>query len=277
MMEDSRLSMVLLLCLTVWGWGAEKAPERAEPRASDAAALQSELRRLVGQLRELRQDYYTRKQAQEERIDEAAEQIKSLERAKTALAPQKAQLESRVKTLLYDLAQLESERESDDALRSAVAEALRQFVHQQRAAIEGGLPHRVEERLQLLHRLDRDLEKGHAKASTLVELAWLFGEGELRDAASGATYSAEVALPDGRRKPARFCHLGHVLVGFLTEDGHECGYAAPTPDGFVWSLESQDSRANVIRSAVRVLDRREPPRLLLLPLTIQSKEERAGD
>jgi hypothetical protein len=269
--------MIVLACASSCALGAEKADGGTTPHAPDAAALQDELQQLVRRLRKMRQDYYARKQAQEDRIDEAAEQIASSERRKAALAPEKAEREGRVENLTAKAATLRSQRESHDALCSDLADALRRFVRDRQAAVQKGMPHRVEERLQLLHRLDRDLDSGLPSASTPVELAWLFAEGELRDAASGAAYTAEAALPDGRRKPARFCHLGHVLLGFLTEDGQECGYAAPTPDGFTWLLGSGDSRASVIRDAVRVLDRREPPRLLLLPFIIQPEEEQTSE
>jgi hypothetical protein len=269
--------VVLLLCASPCALGAEKGHEDAKPKAPDAAVLQDALQQLVRNLREIRQDYYARKQAHEERIDQTAGQIGSLERERAALEREKAELGNRVQELTSEAARLRSQREVHDALRSDVADTLRKFVLQQRAAIKKGQPHRVDERLQLLHRLERDLNSDQPNVSTPVELAWLFAEGELRDAASGAAYTAEVALPDGRRKPARFCHLGHVLVGFVTEDGQDCGYAVPTPDGFTWLLESGDSGASVVRNAVRMLDRREPPRLLLLPLTIQPGEERTGD
>jgi len=268
--------MLIVVCLA----GGVRAGEAggAPPAAADASALQKELEAALVGLRELREGYYARKQASEERLAALGEQIESLTDERDALTEEQERLAADAKELKGNAERLGEAVEWYRTLRAGVRGAVEGFAKEQSDALAGGLPHRVPERRVLLSRLERDLASATVAVSTWVELAWLFAESELREAAEGAAYTSAVTLSYGRRKPARFFHLGQVLVGFVTEDGEEAGYAelaGGVDGGFRWKTDASDALASELREAVRILDRREPPRLLLLPLFVRPQGEGA--
>lgn len=267
-----------LLALAVSVPAAEPSPGRDGEEVKSPAQIQEELTQVLGALRRLRQGYYERKRAADERIASLAEQIAQLDERRARLTQEKEMLAEEVSTSAAETKRLREAGEKYDALCGEVRGVLRKFVQVQRKTVETGLPYRQEDRLVLLRRLTTELERDEMPLSGLVELAWLFAQGELREGAEGSSYSDKMSLPGGREKPARFCRLGHLFLGFVTEDGKEAGYAAPGKEGgFVWVTASPDEYGGQIRESVLILDRREPPRLLVLPLSVVPRKDVAGD
>jgi len=272
-MKVGSISKVLLLLLgasAAWCEPAEKLP------AETPGAIQEELEQTLRQIRELRQGYYAHRQALEDRIRARAEQAQSLHEKRDALKAEVGKLKARIQEVDSAALGFRGKGEGHERLCKKTRELLKPFIKEQREAIERGLPYRVEKRVGPLLQLRAELGGGKTAVSGIVESAWLFTEGELREAAVGSAYTDQIHLPGDREKPARFCHLGYVFLGFVTEDGEQRGYATrrnDAGDGPVWVLNGQDHSLLEVRDAVWVLDRRAPPRLLLLPITVQFRGE----
>ena len=65
-----------------------------------------------------------------------------------------------------------------------------------------------------------------------------------------------------RLKPARIFRVGHLLQGYVTEDGLESGYEAAG----AWKAAGSPARDQAARDAIEILDRRRAPALLKLPV-----------
>jgi hypothetical protein len=246
---------------------------QTETAAADPARLQEELENVLRQIRELREGYYAHKQAQEERIQALSEQTGALRAEQEALKTEEASLRRSVQELASESVDTGGKRERYGLLLKETPGLLKPFVERQRAAVQSGLPYRLDERLAPLRRLEAELAAQKPRLSALIETVWLFVEGELREAAEGSAYTGEIDLPGGRKKPARFCHVGNVFLGFMTEDGQERGFAVlPREPGGAcrWELGGSDRTMLEIRDSVWILDRKAPPRLLLLPVTIRT-------
>ena len=96
---------------------------------------------------------------------------------------------------------------------------------------------------------------------------WAFLQEELRIARSGEAYTSQVPLDGGRIKPARLFRVGHLVQGFVTEDGLESGLE--TPAGWERAVDPETDR--VVRAAIDILDRRRAPALLRVPIRPRSE------
>ena len=100
------------------------------------------------------------------------------------------------------------------------------------------------------------------KLSDQLGRFWSFLQEELRVARSGETYSAEVPIGGGKAKPARIFRVGHLALGYVTEDGEQSGLW----DGAQWVAARSPEEEHALRDAVETLDRRRAPTLLPIPL-----------
>jgi len=263
-----KVFLLLLGASVAWG---EPGAVTQKPQAGTPGAIQEELEQTLRQIRELRQGYYAHRQNLEDRIRALSERAQSLREERDGLKADIDRLKTRILEVGSETLGLQSKGEGHGTLRKKTRECLRPFIEGQRGAMEHGPPYRVEKRFEPLRQLGEKLGR-ETTVSGIVESAWLFTEGELREAAVGSAYTDQIHLPGDREKPARFCHLGHVFLGFVTEDGEQRGYATrrkDAGDGPVWVLNGQDHSLLEIRDAVWILDRRAPPRLLLLPIRVQ--------
>ena len=225
--------------------GAQGAPPR------DPA---DELQDVLRTLREERAAYYARQRARAASIEEARQPLRRLD---AELAELRARQDDAGKHLLEtrsDLERLSAELETLRAASAPLPSALDAFQNDALRFVQEGPDYRRADRLARLG-------SGGPTADRLGR-AWSFLQEELRLARSGETYSAEIPLGDGVRKPARVFRFGHLLQGYVTEDGLHAGLE--TPPG--WSPAPPDVEP-ALRAAVEMLDRRRAPGLLLLPVS----------
>jgi hypothetical protein len=157
--------------------------------------------------------------------------------------------------LRSDLGKLRSE-EAADVRRAALVPEVEKSMEEGREWIAKGIPYRVDDRSQRL---------GSPQDGSLSEkLAryWSFLQEEARIARSGEALSAEIPLAGGRAKPARIFRVGHLVMGYVTEDGQEAGLW----NGTQWVPAANADEEKAIRQAVEILDRRRTPELLSLPV-----------
>lgn len=242
--------MALALALLAAGAGGQ------EPLSGgDEAKLQDELRDVVRSLRETRTAYYGRQRARSEAIEAARAPLKRLETELSDLRDREREADRDLAEVRAELDKLK-EKEASDAQRSAIASELEKLVTEAKDFVVRGIPYRVE---------DRTLRLGSSGGESLsgqFDRYWSFLQEELRIARSGEAFSAEVPLDAARTKPARLIRVGHLVLGYVSEDGQDAGLW----NGSRWAPPAGPEDEKAIREAVEILDRRRAPELLSLPV-----------
>ena len=262
---------ILMMALAVSALWGEPDDGRKVDASRDPLAAQQQLEEVLQRLRRQREEYYEAKRLQEKRIEELAAETQALAARVVKLEAESAGGRGELDCLKAHTDGLRSQVEQYEELRTETNKLLQGYIGRWRRNIEEGIPVNHQNRLAILDRLDAELATGEAKLSILMELAGTFAESELRGASMGSSLTADVSLPDGRKKPARFFHLGRLVVGFVTEDGQDAGYARPSAtqgQPCEWVVEGSGRPLTEIRDAVQILDRRAPPRLLQLPVIV---------
>lgn len=221
----------------------------------DEAKLAEELEGLVHQLREERAAYYQRHRARGERLESARAPVRRLEQELADLRTRDAEADRTLAEARSDLEKLRRD-EGADLLRSQLAPDVDQSLREGRDFVSKGIPYRREDRSERL---------GTPEQGTLQEKVaryWSFLQEEARVARSGEVLSTEVPVGAGRVKPARVFRVGHLVMGYVTEDGLEAGLW----NGKEWAPAASADQEKAIRQAVEILDRRRTPELLNLPV-----------
>ena len=269
-----RLAVVLAVAALLGAGGEPPREPAAAPETPAAAAekpvaateeraLSDELASVLTRLREERAASYRRQNARGAEIKAAREPLRRLE---SELAELKAREEETDKELAGVAAQSAALREAQAAFAASeagLAAALDHAVAAAKALIAQGFDYRREERLA---RLGAQLPP-EADLAERVTRYWAFLQEELRIARSGEAYTSQVPLDGGRIKPARLFRVGHLVQGFVTEDGLESGLE--TPAGWERAVDPETDR--VVRAAIDILDRRRAPALLRVPIRPRSE------
>ncbi len=221
----------------------------------DEAKLAEELDGLVHKLREERVAYSQRHRARVERLESARAPVRRLELELADLRTREAEADRNLAEARSEIEKLRREG-AGDGLRSQLVPDVEQSIREGREFIEKGIPYRLEDRSQRL---------GTADNGTLqdkVARYWSFLQEEARIARSGEVLSMDVPLEGGRAKPARVFRVGHLVMGYVTEDGLEAGLW----NGKTWAPAASPDQEKAVRQAVEILDRRRTPELLSLPV-----------
>lgn len=237
--------MIRLLLSSLLLAAAQDAPPRAPA---------DELQDVLRTLREEREAYYARQRARTSSLEEARQPLRRLDAELAELRARQQETEKNLLEASADLERLDAELASLRDASGPLPAALDAFQADALRFVQEGPDYRRADRLARLG-------SGGPPAERLGR-AWTFLQEELRLARSGETYSAEIPLGDGVRKPARVFRVGHLLQGYVTEDGLHAGLE--TPSG--WA-PADPGVAPAVRAAVEMLDRRRAPGLLLLPVS----------
>jgi hypothetical protein len=253
------LELLTLAALLGVGAAPSGAPPAASPSGGEARSPDpdDELQSLLRTLREERAAYYGRQRARAAAIESARQAIARLETEVAELAASYDKVVRDLAEVDAEIAELRGRRETNDAFDARFRSALDDAVAGASQFVRDGIDYRREDRLE---RLGAGAPEGAPPTERLGRF-WSFVQEELRLARSGETYGAEIPLEGGRRKHARIVRVGHLLQGFVTEDGIEAGLE--TRAG--WRTDEAAVAENV-RKAVEMLDRRRAPALLVLPL-----------
>ena len=235
--------MIRLLLLAV----LLPAPPQDDPKAV------AELHDVLRTIREERTAAYARRRARAVEIENARAPVARLEGEIADLKLREEETDKHLAEVGAELARLRTETEAVAAQAAVYPAALKAAVDEAAAFVRSGPEYRRADRLQRLRPESPDLG-----------LYWTFLQEELRIARSGEAYSAEVTLDGGRRKPARLFRVGHLLQGYVTEDGLDAGLEGPRG----WTPAASPAQDKAIREAVEMLDRRRPPGLLRFPLGV---------
>ena len=247
----SRFAVMGLLLTLLLG----AVPEQQEPADSADAKLQDELRATLKTLREERAAYYQRRRSRTEALDAARAPVKRLEVELSELRTRQQEADKALGEVHAELDKLRKD-EAADVFSAGLSPALEKSLREAKDFVDHGIPYRSADRGL---RLGKPADGGPADQ---LSRYWSFLQEEFRVARSGEAYTAEVPLDGGRAKPARIFRVGHLILGFVTEDGLHAGLW----NGTQWVAPSSPEEEQRIREAVETLDRRRSPSLLSLPV-----------
>jgi len=265
-----QLAAVFFSVAVLGFWGHRAIAASPAAGANDAMgqgrqkALGQRLEDLVGQLRELRSSYYSRKARDNADIRQAEESQQVLRRQLEDLRRQEAEVDQQIAQHREDIRTIETQLQRRTVLREAVAKNMAVFVPEQEAQIRAGISYRRQERI------DR-LKAGIANVGGLSQL-WSYAQEELRLAGSSETYSDRAVTEDGASPHARYFRVGQLILGYVTEDGrHVAMWQHVLPEGR-WMSVTDPAQAAQVRHAVEILDRRQAPEFVFLPVLMGAGE-----
>lgn len=237
--------------------------------SSDPARLMGRLRDLVRQLRERRQEYYQQKTQADAEIEAARRNRELLERQAEELREEEALLDAELASCQLQIRELEGQLSEQDVMRQAVDRAVASFVAEQVRQIEVGIPYRQQERTARVQaaRIDPNVATA-ALVADRMGLLWSYAQEELRLAESSETYSERAVAGDATVPHARYFRVGQLLLGYVTEDGGQAAMWLDAPEGGQWQVIADPKQLAHLRDAAEVLDRRQAPRFVSLPIVL---------
>jgi len=224
--------------------GSQEEPKPAE-----------DLEGLLRKLREARQAFNTRHRSRLEELENVRGSTRRLEAELSDLRSRESEADRGLTEVRGDLAKLKAE-EAADGLRASLGPDVDRFLREGRDSIDRGIPYRVQDRRQRLGASEE------GALSDRMSRAWSFLQEEIRIARSGEALSEEIPLGGGRAKPARVFRVGHLVMGYVTEDGLEAGLW----NGSQWTPTASPGQERSVREALDILERRRAPELIRLPL-----------
>jgi hypothetical protein len=264
------LSLSILAAFTCWAPAASEAVDPNQPgEAKTHEELSQRLEELIRQLRQERSAYYAQKAEYESRIQKARENRSILRGELEEMRRQQSEMDRQIQKYGAEVKDLEKQLESRSSLQKTINGHIEPFLVKQRTAIEKGIPYKQQERIDRLQAASADGNDVSA-VSVADHLAqvWNYGQEELRLARSSETYSARAKAMEEATPHARYFRVGRKILGYLTEDGMQTAMWLSLPDESEWVFITDPQQSAQIRSAVAILDRRQGPRLVTLPIVL---------
>lgn len=273
-----RLSLLVLAVLAGRSFAAPASADPNEPQErSKQAELSERLEELIRQLRQERSAYYVQKARQEAQIERARENRTLLQDELTELRKQGTESDRQLQTYQAEVDDLKKQLGSKASLEKVLAEQVRPFLANQRIEIEKGVPFKQQERLDRLEAAVGDVNTpGRMSMADQLGHAWNYTQEELRLARSSETYTARTQTDDDASPYARFFRVGQKILGYITEDGKQAAMWSPLSRPKNWLPITDIEPLGQLRSAVEILDRRQGPRLVTLPVAVQSADSPEG-
>lgn len=272
---------------------SEVADPNAPPQTNTQRELSQRLEDLIAQLRRERSAYYVQKAQQGGQIEKARENRKILQGELDDLRQQEAATDLQIRKYEAEAEDLKEQLLAKTSLEDVISEQIKPFLVSQQAAIGNGIPYKQQERIARLEAAHDDAvareqappaETGadalsHISAADRLGHIWNYGQEELRLARSSETYSARAKTVDESSPHARFFRVGHKILGYITEDGRQAAIWSSLPSHNRWLIIAERNQSAQIRSAVEILDRRQGPGLVTLPIALQpaSPDKEAAD
>jgi hypothetical protein len=226
-----------------------------------------ELWALVSSLRQLRTDYYEKQRQNTEKIQQIRDIAQKLQAEVEELRRREKQIDKSFSEIQSDIRKSEFENEENKLTESSTAKKLERFIAKQTEEIEKGIPYRKDDRLtRLKGSASNEQPLEDQSVTDVFGRVWSFSQEELRIARSGESFTDLVELGEDRLQYARLFRVGHQILGYLTEQGDQAGIWL---DGVGWE-EAKKGRAESVKEAVGILDRRRVPNYVLLPVKIET-------
>lgn len=258
---------------------ASPGADANEPQGtSRQAELSARLEELVRRLRQERAVYYVQKAQVEARTEKARENSKVLQDELNALKRQQAETEQQLRNYEGEVEDLKAQLGSKTSLENILARQVESFLISQRAAVENGIPYKQQERIARLEATGDDVNApSRMTTADLLGHIWNYAQEELRLARSSETYTARAKTKDESSPYARFFRVGQRILGYMTEDGRQAAIWSSLPVYKNWLSITDAKTSGQIRTAVEILDRRQGPKLVTLPISLGSTRSDEGD
>jgi len=272
---------LLLLCLPfALADGATGAVDPNEA-ASDSSRVQDMSRKLedlIRELRELRADYYLQKTQDDTRIEKARSNLETLEDQVEDLRRQEEELDQQIDRYQSEVEDLDEGLASRSTMLDTLKQQVDKFSLDQKSALTHGIPYKKEGRTARLDGACEDCnDANNVSLADVLGGLWSYTQEELRLARSSETYTDRAPGENGSSPYARYFRVGQLILGYVTEDGRQTGIWSALSDGNGWLSISDPKLSGQVRDAVEILDRRQAPRLLMLPVAIQPVDVLRGD
>lgn len=225
------------------------------------------LQDLMSRLRTQRQNYYQQKARDDAEMQEARGNTRLLQTQLDKLRRQEADLDEQIRKYQSELQTLNAQSAQKTDVGRAIERETAAFVAQQEAQIEKGIPYKQDERLARLRAasVDPNTTVPLSAAEQLAHL-WSYAQEEFRLAGSSETYSDRASVEDDIAPYARYVRIGQLILGYVTEDGRTTALWLSTLDGGQWQAIPDPGQAAQVRDAVEILDRRQAPEFVSLPI-----------
>ncbi|MBK8011109.1 MAG: DUF3450 family protein [Deltaproteobacteria bacterium] len=196
------------------------------------------------ELSRLRAEVETLTETLDEKKDDELRQVRALDAQKLALEADVQRETLRLKELQAAEDAIKKRIESAGAFERSLKPAVLEGVSAVEAAVRGGLPFRVDDRLTDLQRLKSSVEDGTIAPSAAVSRLWSQVEDELRLGRENGLHQQVIRL-SGQDVLADVARLGMVMLYFQTPDGR-VGSAVLGPEGWRYRVfQDPTSRAQV--------------------------------
>jgi hypothetical protein len=271
-----------LLVSTVFTGRAFAAPTAEDPnelrQVNRQKELSEQLEGLIRQLRQERSAYYVEKARLEAQIEKARENHKVLQTELDDLCKQENESDQQLQKYKTEVGNLKEQLVLKEFIENVMDNRIRPFIANQKAEIENGIPYKQQERIERLEAAIGDANAPDSvSASDRLGHIWNYAQEELRLARSSETYTARTKT-DGESSPyARFFRAGQKILGYITEDGRKAAIWSSLQDDKKWMAVTDTKQSAQIRDAVEILDRRQGPRLVILPVALESTDLKKED
>ncbi len=263
------LASVLFVGLLAGGLLTHRAMATSQAVATSdgQTSLLETLQGLVTQLRQRRQDYYRQKALNETEMHTARENRAFLQTQVEDLREQEADLDRQLEESRSQVQTLEVQLKQKATLQNVVSREIMTFASEQQTQIAEGIPYKQSERIARLQAGVADVNES-ALTSVANQLGhlWSYAQEELRLAGSSETYTERAPVGEDALPYARYFRVGQLILGYVTEDGHQAAIWLSSPQGGRWQTISDPGQVAQIRNAVEILDRQQAPRFVSLPI-----------
>jgi len=240
--------------------------------SNSQSELTEELWSLVRSLRQLRSDYYEKQTQRADKIQQLRDVSQKLQVEADELRRSENQLDKSIAQIDSDIEKLQIENKKNKSIELSVAKKLDGFVLEQAEKIEKGIEYRKNDRLMRLKGITSTEQlQQEQSVGDVFGRVWSFSQEELRIARSGEAFTDLVSLDDGRLQHARVFRVGHQILGYMTEKDEQTGIWI---EGIGWE-KAKNSKAEAVKTAVRILDRRSIPAYVQLPVKIEPVNTKA--
>jgi hypothetical protein len=267
------LTLLVLIVLTNQILAESRSKDSNTPRDTDKQAkLTQHLQNLISRLKQERSAYYIQKAQHDIQIQKARKNLKILQDELDDLYRQETESNQQLQKYEIEVEDTKEQLVLRNDLQNVIKQQIQPFISSQRVTIEDGIPYKLKERIARLEAVSNVLNDPNlASVSDQLGHVWNYAQEEFRLSRSPETYTARAPAKDGSTPYARYFRVGQLVLGYVTEDGRQTAIWSSL-DNKGWQVITDQKQSRQIRSAVEILDRRQAPKLVVLPITLQNTD-----
>jgi hypothetical protein len=265
---------LILFALTNQVLSDSRPKDSNTPRDTDKQAkLTQHLQDLISRLRQERSAYYIQKAQYDVQTQKARKNLKILQDELDDLNRQEAELNQQLRKYEIEVEDTKEQLVLKNSLQNMIRQQIVPFISSQRVTVENGIPYKLKERIARLEAVSDVLNDPNLfSVSDQLGHVWNYAQEEFRLSRSSETYTTRAPSKDGSTPYARYFRVGQLILGYVTEDGRQTAIWSSLFDNKGWQVITDQKQSSQIHSAVEILDRRQAPKLVVLPITLQNTD-----